>query len=92
MSVLVIVVGAVRIICVDRGAVWSWCQLLAIFMSNGEFYFKCKGIMRLALLFSRCCLSRCDCEQSSVCHSTAEQIKGRICSVECENSSSEPGL
>lgn len=66
MSVLVIVVGAVRIICVDRGAVWSCCQLLAIFMSNGEFYFKCKGIMRLALLFSRCCLSRCDCEQSSL--------------------------
>lgn len=37
MSVLV-TVGDSSLICRDRSALWSWCQLLASFMKNAGFY------------------------------------------------------
>lgn len=66
MSVFETVVGAVRIISVDRGGVGSRCQLLALFLSNGTFYQPRGEIIELLLLLSHWFVSKCDCERSSL--------------------------
>lgn len=48
MSVLVTVVGDVSVICVDRRAAWSWCQLLASLMRNAGILLNVKWNDRAA--------------------------------------------